>query len=101
MRRDTGITKVSGPLDIGFNSDPNAISANNETALSVDLYEGTMRCIKKLLSLGTMNISRGDLHHCSVQRGESTISIELIDRLIRGREAHIDAYESTTMLLAM
>lgn len=74
-------------------ADPNATSALNETALSFAIREGTMKVVNKLLRLDTMDTSKGDLLHCSVQREESADTVKLIDRLISEEKAQVGAYE--------
>jgi ankyrin repeat protein len=73
-------------------AEPNAISVLNETVLSIAVREGTMKVVKKLLGLGKMDTSRGDLLHCCVQREESEDTTELIDRLV-AEGAQVGAYE--------
>lgn len=74
-------------------ADPNAVSAFNETVLSLALREGTMKVVKKLLALDTIDTSCGDLLHCVAQREPSTDIPSLVDVLVTENHAQIDAYE--------
>jgi len=74
-------------------ANPNAVSALNETVLSIAIREGTMKVVNKLLSLDTIDTSLGNLLHCAVQREESADTVELIDRLILEKNVEISAYE--------
>lgn len=74
-------------------ADPNAISDLKETVLSFAIRESTMNVVKKLLSLDTLDTSRIDLLHRSVQREESTDTVELNDRLILETKAQVNDYE--------
>ena len=52
-----------------------------------------MNVVNRLFDLDIMDTSRGDLLHCAVQREESEDTIELIDKLVLGKGAQVDAYE--------
>lgn len=68
----------------------NARSRNDETVLSIAIYEGDMDVVRFLFAQGT-DITRGDLLHCAAQRENQSEGAELVEYLAR-EGADVNAY---------